>query len=699
MAWKRKLSLRAVIWLIIGGTGVLLVAVSGFAALEAVRRVEKAGEVATLAGASQPLFGVLGPARMERGAIATALVAEEPAGQAVEARIRSLRRETEASYAEATRLLAAIDLPAIAPLIATLRTRHDELVQRQDGVDTALRQPRPARDSALSREANARYLAMIDAAKRTGDAVEDAMTRLDPKVDQFLAVKRAAWSMRSSAGNQMLRIATSAASGKPWSVDEIAANGVDQGHIELAWEILGEAASRGDAPADLVAAIAKVRSEFIDFVAASRKPLIDVLSSGRTLDVSGSALQQENGPRLNAIVDVGETALRVLARRAGEEDRAARRALLLHGLVLAAALALTGAGFVIASRRISRPIQRMAAAMRRLAAHDLAVDIPGAGRGDEIGEMAGAVTVFRDTMIEGDRLVETQRAAEAQKAARTARIEQLNRDFDAHASGSLERLATAASALTGTAGSLSENCAAAAAQASTVASAVSAASANVQTVAAATTQLSASIQEISRQIAQSNTVAAEAVREADETSGTMATLAEAAMRIGDVVRLISDIAGRTNLLALNATIEAARAGDAGKGFAVVASEVKNLATQTARATEDITAQVSAMQGSTEMAVAAIARIGRTVAGMNGIAASIAAAVEEQSAATREIARNVQATSQRTSEVSGDIGGMIGAVERSGQESTRALAAADEMERQSVALRGRVGGFLADIRAA
>jgi len=685
--------------LIIGGTGALLVGVSVLAVLDAARRAERAAQVSTLAHASQPLFRMLGPARMERGAMITGLIAQDAAGTEVEARIQSLRQETAASYAEAVRMLGAIDRPEIAPLLATLRARHDELARWQTRADVALRQPRTARDPALVQEQNARHLAFVDAASKAGDAVEEAMRLLDPMVDQFLATKRVAWSMRSSAGNQMLRIAASVASGKPWSIDDIASNGVDQGHVELAWDMLGEAAARGDAPADLVAAIAKVRSDFIDFVAVSRKPLIDALSNGKAPNVSGSALQEENGPRLTRIIDVGEMALRVLVERAAREDRAAQRALLLHGLVLAAAVALTGAGFIIASRRVSRPIQRMAAAMRRLAAHDLAVDIPGAERGDEIGEMAAAVKVFRDNMIESDRLAETQRAAEARKAARTARIEHLNRDFDAVASGSLDRLAAAAAALTGTAGSLSDNCAAAASQASTVASAVSAASANVQTVAAATTQLSASIQEISRQIAQSNTVAGEAVREAAETSDTMTTLAEAAMRIGDVVRLISDIAGRTNLLALNATIEAARAGDAGKGFAVVASEVKNLATQTARATEDITAQVSAMQASTEMAVAAIARIGRTIVGLNGIAASIAAAVEEQSAATQEIARNVQATSERTSEVSGDIGGMIAAVEQSGRESARALAAADEMERQSAALRGRVGGFLADIRAA
>jgi methyl-accepting chemotaxis protein len=333
--------------------------------------------------------------------------------------------------------------------------------------------------------------------------------------------------------------------------------------------------------------------------------------------------------------------------RTGEATKAATQAINIAILVGGASLLL---GFVLSfaiSRSIAAPILGITTAMNQLAAGTLETEITGRDRGDEIGAMAQALQVFKESMIEASRLAEAERTAQARNAARVARIEQLNQDFDRAATEALNRLAASATELTATAGSLTANAGTATTTVAAVASASSEASVNVQTVAAATEQLASSIHEIARQIAHSATIAGQAVREVSETNATMKTLSEAAQKIGDVVRLISDIAGRTNLLALNATIEAARAGDAGKGFAVVASEVKSLATQTARATEDISAQVSAMQSSTSEAVSAIVRIDETIGRINEIASAIAAAVEQQNAATSEIARNVQSASALT----------------------------------------------------
>ena len=348
---------------------------------------------------------------------------------------------------------------------------------------------------------------------------------------------------------------------------------------------------------------------------------------------------------------------------------------------------------------VSTPIQRITDAMKRLAGRDLSTEIVGLGRKDEIGAMAEAVQVFKESMVTAERLAEEQRLDQLHKEQRVARIEAINAEFDNQASEALNFLASAATELRATAGGMSNNADLASKQAGAVAAAAEEASTNVQTVAAATEELSSSIQEIARQVVQSTTIASQAVQEAAATGSTMQTLSEAAQKIGEVVRLINDIAGQTNLLALNATIEAARAGEAGKGFAVVASEVKNLATQTARATEDISAQVTAMQSSTGNAVAAIERIDATIGRMNEISTSIAAAMEQQGAATQEIARNVQEAARGTTEMSSNIAGLNDSVEETGSASVDVLGAADELGQQAEKLRARVGTFLADIRSA
>ena len=272
-------------------------------------------------------------------------------------------------------------------------------------------------------------------------------------------------------------------------------------------------------------------------------------------------------------------------------------------------------------------------------------------------------------------------------------------DFEASVGKVARSVAAAAEGMKSTAESLSEVASDTGKRAVAVAAATEQASSNVQTVAASAEELAASVQEISRQVAESTAIASRATAEAEATDSTVKGLAEAAAKIGDVVRLISDIAGQTNLLALNATIEAARAGEAGKGFAVVASEVKNLASQTAKATEEIAAQISAMQGATDAAVRAIRSIIETIGRMNAIAASIAAAVEQQGAATQEIARSVQQAAVGTSEVAATIGGVTQAVDVAGGQAAQVLEAANALTGEAATLQGEVARFLAAIRAA
>jgi methyl-accepting chemotaxis protein len=364
------------------------------------------------------------------------------------------------------------------------------------------------------------------------------------------------------------------------------------------------------------------------------------------------------------------------------------------------ALLLVGGIFFLIGRSIVNPITAMTAAMRKIAAGETSTAIPAQERRDEVGAMAQSVQVFKDSMIEATRLRGEQDVLKAETDAdRKLLLRKMADDFESGVRTSLDTLAGAATEMQATSKSMSATAEEASHQATTVAVVAEQASANVQTVAAATEELSSSVSEIGRQVTESTQIAGQAVAEANRTNVTVQGLSAAAQKIGDIVKLISDIASQTNLLALNATIEAARAGEAGRGFAVVANEVKSLASQTAKATDEISAQVSAMQGATADAVQAIESIGRTIGAINEIASAISVAVEQQGAATREIARSVQEAAQGTGQVSSNISGVNQSADKTGTAANKVLFSAEQLSGQAAILRADVDRFVANIRAA
>jgi methyl-accepting chemotaxis protein len=407
------------------------------------------------------------------------------------------------------------------------------------------------------------------------------------------------------------------------------------------------------------------------------------------------------GPRIQAAIARARAFYEAGAERTAEAAAAGYRMDRWYIVGLTAmALLLTALAWLFQVAAIARPIAMMGTAMRRLAGGDMTAAIPASGRRDEVGAMADAVGVFKQSMEDAARLRAEQDAMKLEAAtAERAALRRLSETFEERVDATLAQLATGSADLTATAHTLKSLSGETGAKATAVHASSDRARAGTEAVAAATEELTASIGEITRQMTLSMGTTNQAVSNARRSGEIIRDLAEGASKIGEVVGLISRIANQTNLLALNATIEAARAGEMGKGFAVVASEVKNLATQTGRATEEIARQIASIQAATGQAVTSIQDISSSIEAASRIATGVTAAVEEQSAAAADIVRSVQQAAAATADVATSIGSVSDAAGGTGQESQKVLAVAAGMASTAETLSNEVRHFLATVRAA
>ncbi|WP_374380652.1 bacteriohemerythrin [Dongia sp.] len=454
------------------------------------------------------------------------------------------------------------------------------------------------------------------------------------------------------------------------------------------------------AEADLVAALAQLSKDPVTVeVDRLRQIAFDSVASGDTQGVKAPDWFAAATKRIGLVEKVEADIAAKLVEHAnalGNDARSVLLTVLVAALLLFVVTILLGAAI---ARGITRPIGAMTNVMMRLAEGDQSATVSGVDRGDEVGDMARSVEVFRDSMIRADRLGKEQLASQRERDNKQAKVNSYISQFELTIRSVLDGLSHAEQVMSATASSVDKGAAETKNFSASVASAAEESTTNIQSVASSTEELAASIQEISRQVSQSSTLTNQATEVADSTGEKMTSLVATVGKIGDVVRLITDIAEQTNLLALNATIEAARAGEAGRGFAVVANEVKSLANQTAKATEDIGRQIGEVQASTGATAASIHQITDAVKQINEVSSSISAAVEEQGAATAEIARNVEQASAGSAMVTSSIHQVLSSAAKSAELANDISASTNQLSRQTETLKLNVANFLDKVRKA
>ncbi|MGA3401740.1 MAG: methyl-accepting chemotaxis protein [Acetobacteraceae bacterium] len=636
----------------------------------AMRQDAAAVDVEAAATAGQLVFMALQNLRPERGSVAAALAAPDPADQSL---LDALAQSRVAAGPAIAAVLAACAASACAgsgETAAGLRTSLERLTEVRRAADQAVRIPRGQRPGAVGKDWNTAISEVLDRLTRVSDALTERMRLVDGTIAELMAIKQVGWMVRDIAGleRNFYSAGITAHGLSPEQVIQIADY---QGRVGAGWAQVRQLTARPGTAPEVLEAIKGATDNYFGSFEKLRLAVYAAGTSSKDAPVTLSEWLKTSTDALDSLIVVPNAATAAAQRYATRNAQSARAALALQGALVVVALAVGGAGMLVVRRRVIRPIQAITATMRRLADGDMSVSVPDADRHDEIGAMANAVAVFKHNAMEHSRLEAAQKQQEAQAAQeKHAALVSMARKIEADTAAALESVGSRTASIATAAEGMNMSASRTGASADGAASAAAQALANTQTVASAAEQLAASIREIGAQVSQSTSVVGRAVTAGGQARGKMEALIAQVDRIDAVANMIGEIAAKTNLLALNATIEAARAGDAGKGFAVVASEVKQLATQTARSTEEITRHIGDVRSATDASVAAVGRIEQTIGEINEIAGSIAAAVQQQGAATAGIARTITETAAAANEMTQRINEVSVEAEQTGQRGVQ-----------------------------
>jgi methyl-accepting chemotaxis protein len=641
------------------------------------------------------LFEIL----MERLATNNALQAAEPADSAVLAEIERRRKAIRENFTLGLTMIEKRDFPDKHNLLGQLEIALQKANGYRTRADAALKLARDNR----SQELRTNYIPVItdqvNAALKVWFSALYTTAKSDPALARLATIKELGFNMRDIAGLERSNIAQSISAGTPIAVDKVVANAGYRAQVDAMWNQLEHVTLDADTHPAIRAAMATAREHYFRDFRTLADEMKKASDAGGKYTMATLQWVDTTTPQLGKLLDVMYAASQASEHvTASALDRSLLNLLIMAGaLVLVIAIVL--ACLWIVSTRITQPLLQLCRVTQRLADNDTAVEIPDSGRNDELGMMASALAHFRNSLIETGRLRADQTGLHAEKEERQRVVTAAIQAFEKTVSGIVRAVSAAATELECAASSLTHTANTTQQLATSVTASSGLASTNVQSVAQATDEMTASIHEISRQVEDSSRIAEEAVKQANRADGSITELSRAAARIGDVVKLITAIAEQTNLLALNATIEAARAGEAGRGFAVVAQEVKALAAQTAKATDEIGTQIAGKQTATQESVSAMKEIGITITRISGISSAIAASIEEQSTAVKDVARNIQHAAQGAAQVSANILNVNRGAGETDAASGQVLSSAQALAGESARLKLEVDKFLATVRAA
>ncbi|WIW47022.1 HAMP domain-containing methyl-accepting chemotaxis protein [Bradyrhizobium sp. 62B] len=654
---------------------------------DAIKTVDAFGAMLTV---SQHVAGLRAPyiSPIFQEGVATQ-AQSEAAGKAAKA--------ADAGFEAARRAILVLD--DSAAMIETLDRTARRLNDIYTAADRAMSVPLAARDSAVVKGFLPAVAEVISNIEPIMNRLEGQVVNADSSLAALLSLARTAQDLRVSAGSRAATLSPALSARRPMVAAEFSLMDRMQGRVEADRERIEAGMQQLGNPPRIASALKAATESYFGKAA----PIVDKEMPAARGDgkygTNAEELANVIVPAIQMFYGVRDAALAEAAERAIAARNGALAMLALAGVAVLALLGTLGGVTMMLRSRVVTPLGRIADVIGTLAAGQHDVEIPATGRNDEIGQVAGSLQHFKNSLLTKKQADEAAAVEAEAKLRRSQRMDQIAREFEAMIGDVINTVSSASSELEVSAGTLTSTADQSEKVTATVAAASEQASTNVQTVAAAAEEMASSVDEISRQVQDSARIAGEAVQQAGRTNDHVGELARAAGRIGDVVELISQIAGQTNLLALNATIEAARAGEAGRGFAVVASEVKALAEQTAKATGEISQQISGIQAATDESVGAIKAIGDTITRMSEIASAIASAVEEQGAATREISRNVQQAARGTQQVSASIVDVQRGASQTGSASANVLNSARSLSGESTRLKVEVGKFLDAIRAA
>jgi methyl-accepting chemotaxis protein len=662
-------------------------------------RLQVTNRIAIIADASANLFKAMHSLRTDQATTVRLLNSDSPMDSDIEKYLRNLRDTEMPAMGAALGQLASVEFAQQQTLVPELDRLFKTLTGLQKEFWDEVAKPKASRRPTTPKEYFDTTAALLANLDKLSAALAAAVNHQDAAIDQLLAIKQIAWLLRNTAGEASLIISKGLAAGRVAPELRLTYTKF-VGGTETAWNALELTASGMQLPAALSSAIAAAKTAYFepDYL-AMRDRLLNTLIAGEKAELTANQWSPITVTRLSNAVKVAEAALDAAKDHTSNQHSAALRSLVLQLTLLASALVLTFGAMMAVSRRVIRPLHNMRDAMLKVASGDLTVDTGYAQRQDEIGALAGALDTFKQQAADKIRIETQERERNAGAATRQQAIEAYVSEFESAVRQTLDQLNDASGQMRNTSAGLSTVSRQTNARVQTAEKASGEASLSVESVASASEELNASINDISQQAAHAAGIASRAVNQARQTDGTVQGLAKTASRIGEVVGLINTIASQTNLLALNATIEAARAGEAGRGFAVVASEVKSLASQTAKATEDISEQIADIQKVAGEAIDAIKGIGSIIGEVNEVATAIAAAVQQQGTATQEITRSTQIASQGTRNVSDNITGVKADADAAAAAADNVKRASEKLETQSQHLGNQVTQFLVKIRAA